>query len=232
MLLVYIVNDIFAFSWSHGLFHPAIYKVSPITIVISKLTIFQPIDPFPCIFWPLAPQLLCMPVLLLFFNSSGRGQTNDSFYGHALLIGSYKFLGHPNCKHNCLSTYKWIQNRLPAFTIPFVVTSWAFLLFSTGNGVVTRSHFFINLVNLLPPLLISVTTIIFFTKSRSANPLTPEQRIMAMREKSQMALAQIVKLTAGGSCNFFKPTVVQINWTVNSLTFPKVWQLGWREWVL
>ena len=106
VLLVYIVNDIFAFSWSHGLFHPAIYKVSPITIVISKLTIFQPIDPFPCIFWPLAPQLLCMPVLLLFFNSSGRGQTNDSFYGHALLIGSYKFLGHPNCKHNCLSTYK------------------------------------------------------------------------------------------------------------------------------
>ena len=28
--------------------------------------------------------------------------------------------------------------RLPAFTIPFVVTSWAFLLFSTGNGVVVR----------------------------------------------------------------------------------------------
>ena len=90
--------------------------------------------------------------------------------------------------------------------------------------------FFINLVNMLPPLLVSVTTIIFFTKSRSANPLTPEQRIMAMREKSQMALAQIVKLTAGESCNFFKPTVVQINWTVNS--FQKVWQPGWREWVL
>ena len=76
--------------------------------------------------------------------------------------------------------------------------------------------FFIKLVKLLPPLLISVTTIIFFTKSRSANPLTPEQRIMAMREKSQMALAQIVKLTAGESSNFFKLTVVQINWTVNS----------------
>ena len=74
---------------------------------------------------------------------------------------------------------------------------------------------------MLPPLLISVTTIIFFTKSRSANPLTPEQRIMAMREKSQMALAQIVKLTAGESCNFSKTTPVQINWNVYSLTFPK-----------
>ena len=58
------------------------------------------------------------------------------------LLAVISFSGHPNCKHNCLSTYKWIQNRLPAFTIPFVVTSWAFLLFSTGNGVVTRSHFF------------------------------------------------------------------------------------------
>ena len=91
VLLVYILNNIFAFSWSHGLFHPAIYKVSPITIVISKLTIFQPIDPFPCIFWPLAPQLLCMPVLLLFFNSSGCGPTKDPFCGPCLVIGNYKF---------------------------------------------------------------------------------------------------------------------------------------------
>ena len=35
------------------------------------------------------------------------------------------------------------------------------------------------------------------SNTRSASPLTPEQRIMAMREKSHMALAHIVKLTAG-----------------------------------
>merc|ERR1711971_757467 len=81
---------------------------------------------------------------------------------HILAIGSTVAV------HACVAPILQ-QFRLPAFTIPFVVTSWAFLLFSTGNGVVVRS----------------------------ANPLTPEQRIMAMREKSQMALAHIVKLTAG-----------------------------------
>jgi len=81
---------------------------------------------------------------------------------HILAIGSTVAV------HACVAPILQ-QFRLPAFTIPFVVTSWAFLLFSTGNGVVVRS----------------------------ASPLTPEQRIMAMREKSQMALAHIVKLTAG-----------------------------------
>jgi len=81
------------------------------------------------------------------------------------------------------------QMRLPAFTIPFVVTSWAFLLFSTGNGVVVRS----------------------------ASPLTPEQRIMAMREKSHMALAHIVKLTAGVAAGVEKvPAVLKDVKVVNA----------------
>ena len=81
--------------------------------------------------------------------------------------------------------------RLPAFTIPFVVTSWAFLLFSTGNGVVVRSPLIVNANIINKDLSFPGGHL------RSANPLTPEQRIMAMREKSQMALAHIVKLTAG-----------------------------------
>lgn len=101
---------------------------------------------------------------------------------HILAVGSTVAV------HACVAPILQ-QFRLPAFTIPFVVTSWAFLLFSTGNGVVVRS----------------------------ASPLTPEQRIMAMREKSHMALAHIVKLTAGVAAGVEKvPAVLKDVKVVNA----------------
>lgn len=71
--------------------------------------------------------------------------------------------------------------QLPVFTIPFVLTSWAFLLFSTGNGVVTRS----------------------------SNPLTPEQRVMKLRKKSGLAIANMVKLTAGVAISMDQTKVLE-----------------------
>ena len=47
--------------------------------------------------------------------------------------------------------------HLPVFTLPFVITSWFFLLFSTGNDAVIRS----------------------------LQPFTPEQRIMRARKSSE-----------------------------------------------
>ena len=47
--------------------------------------------------------------------------------------------------------------HLPVFTLPFVITSWFFLLFSTGNNAVIRT----------------------------LEPFTPEQRIMRARKSSE-----------------------------------------------
>ena len=62
--------------------------------------------------------------------------------------------------------------------------------------------------------------------NRSASPLTPEQRILAMREKSQMALAHIVKLTAGGLRLRAEAFFVVVILTRISLYWYRYWKEG------